>query len=847
MARVKDRFKGNPNLPVAGAEFDYGPYQVKEMKKCQQNILHFAEHYFYIINLDEGRIKLPLRPYQKRVLRSMRDNRFFIMLSGRQIGKSVLLTVYALWQGCFNSDQKIVLIANKEATAIEIFKKIRIAYEQLPNWLKPGVMEWSKTSMTLANGTEICVSTTTGSAVRGTSINCVTGDTMVTVRCKKTNVARVIPIRELVSADTEILGPYGFQNFEGVRKSKQECVKITFNNGNELKCTYDHRLLDTLGQDKYVRDLNIGDTLLNINGDQTVKNIEPFGVQEVFDPINCDSSYYATLDGSINHNCLLLDELAFVECLDSSAQIKLLNTQSNNVTETTIGEAYEFLNHSNSQWQIDTPDGWKDFHSIAKYAPRQLYRVTCENGLSVEVSENHCFIGKNNKEIFAHKSRGKLIQTTNGLTRVKSIIKTKIAHVYDVKDVADSHVFYANNIVHHNTHLLDEFWRSVYPTITSSKTAKILITSTPNGTGNLYHKIWHGAINKENNFYPEEVKYEEIPGRDAKFREDAIKELGSFESFQQEYLNIFLQHGDGAIDAVLFDKYQQDCTDPIQALDDGAYKMWAYPDPSRIYVAGIDTSEGVGHNASVIQILDITDLQNIEQVATYWNKHISPYEFTGKVHEILKHWGSPLACIERNNQGAQVIDTLVMRLNYENVVSWGSSLAGRSKAQLGMISHSNTKNKAITNMRYFVSNLKVMKFHDLGTIKELRDLVRHDNGTWSAREGCDDDRVFGLIWALAILMNDLCSEYFEYEPDDNGRPRVLTKQDWSTKYFTQPDSLYNGMVQEYGEGSGVTAPVVFGMENNINDEMAELYEQGWMNLEGFVQSSRQEIWIPGHF
>lgn len=96
----------------------------------------------------------------------MRDNRFFILLASRQVGKTTLMTVYALWNACFNDDQRILIVANKEGTAIEIFKRVRMAYEELPNWLKPGVTEYGKTSMTLGNGTTIGISTTTGTAAR---------------------------------------------------------------------------------------------------------------------------------------------------------------------------------------------------------------------------------------------------------------------------------------------------------------------------------------------------------------------------------------------------------------------------------------------------------------------------------------------------------------------------------------------------------------------------------------------------------------------------------------------------------------------------------------------------------
>ena len=151
---------GNKNLPTSKAEFEWTKEMVADLKKCQKNLLYFAENFFTIINLDRGREKITLFKCQKKVLRALRDNRFNIVLASRQVGKTTMMTIYTLWVACFSEDQRILVVANKEQTAINIFKRIRLAYEQLPNWLKPGVVEYGKTSMTLTNGSSIGISTT---------------------------------------------------------------------------------------------------------------------------------------------------------------------------------------------------------------------------------------------------------------------------------------------------------------------------------------------------------------------------------------------------------------------------------------------------------------------------------------------------------------------------------------------------------------------------------------------------------------------------------------------------------------------------------------------------------------
>ena len=196
-------YLGNENLPTPDAAFDYNanPEWVEHLVKSKRNILYFAENFFYITNLDEGKIKIELHNFQKRILRSLRDNRFVITLASRQCGKTTMMTIYALWVTCFQDDQRLLVVANKEATAINILKRIRMAYEKLPNYLKPGVTEWGKTSVVFGNGSSIGISTTSSDAGRGDSCNCVDGNTMVTLRDKKTLLEFQISMYDL----TEIL------------------------------------------------------------------------------------------------------------------------------------------------------------------------------------------------------------------------------------------------------------------------------------------------------------------------------------------------------------------------------------------------------------------------------------------------------------------------------------------------------------------------------------------------------------------------------------------------------------------------------------------------------------------
>tara|TARA_R110002110_G_scaffold190410_3_gene398622 strand:+ start:1853 stop:3556 length:1704 start_codon:yes stop_codon:yes gene_type:complete len=542
-------YLGNRNLPTEDAEFEWTSEMIANIKKSSKNLLFFAETFFTIVNLDKGRDHISLYKCQKRVLRALRDNRFNIVLASRQIGKTTLMCIYALWASCFNDDQRILIVANKEQTAINIFKRVRLAYEELPNWLKPGVVEYGKTSMLLSNGSSIGISTTSSDAGRGDSCN-----------------------------------------------------------------------------------------------------------------------------------VLILDELAFID-----------------------------------------------------------------------------------------------------------------------------------------NHLVQDFWKSVYPIISSSKKSKIFIASTPNGTANLFYELYTNALKGANNWRASRVDWHEIPGRDEQWKNDTIMSLGSKQAFDQEFGNHFIEPGETAIADGAIEKFKITVSDPSYVFDDGQYRLWEQPNPDHIYTVGVDIAEGVGEAASVIQILDITQLTDIRQVAVYRNNEINPHLFTSKLLEILGNWGNPVAAIERNNCGAQVVDNLRNIHGYENLVHFSPASSKDKYDRPGVIAHTNTKYKGVTNMRYWINEVSSLALRDHETVEELKTFVRYPNGTWSAQRGMNmyDDRVMALIWSLIVLENSITEKYFEVvQRDKNEKPLELKSFTYGEKQFTDPLSLYG---DELNNEYGAPPPMI------MNTDIGETY------------------------
>lgn len=169
---------GNPYLRAQDEKIPMTIEQVQEYIRCQEDILYFAEHYYYIQTLDDGRIKIPLWEFQKKMLKSFIDpspKRHVIVLSARQMSKTTVAALYLLHRALFRQDENIAILANNERTSREILSRIQMAYLNLPLWLQKGISNdggWNKSSIILENGIKIIAASTSSNSIRGMSINC---------------------------------------------------------------------------------------------------------------------------------------------------------------------------------------------------------------------------------------------------------------------------------------------------------------------------------------------------------------------------------------------------------------------------------------------------------------------------------------------------------------------------------------------------------------------------------------------------------------------------------------------------------------------------------------------------
>ena len=172
--RIKNNefgYLGNPSVKRDGVVSDFSKEEIVEYKKCMDDPAYFARKYIKIISLDEGLVPFDLYPYQEKMFKHFNKNRFSIVLACRQSGKSISSVVYLLWYACFHPEKTIAILANKGAVAREMLARVTLALENLPFFLQPGCKALNKGSIEFSNNSKIMAAATSGSSIRGLSIN----------------------------------------------------------------------------------------------------------------------------------------------------------------------------------------------------------------------------------------------------------------------------------------------------------------------------------------------------------------------------------------------------------------------------------------------------------------------------------------------------------------------------------------------------------------------------------------------------------------------------------------------------------------------------------------------------
>ena len=289
-----------------------------------------------------------------------------------------------------------------------------------------------------------------------------------------------------------------------------------------------------------------------------------------------------------------------------------------------------------------------------------------------------------------------------------------------------------------------EFFTSTYPVISSGQTSKVIIVSTPNGL-NLFYKMWTDAIENRSTYKTVEVHWSQVPGRDAKWKEETIRNT-SEEQFRQEFETEFI----GSNATLISGSKLRSLAFHNPIYTEEGLDIYEQPIPNHLYIASVDCSEGVLLDYSAINILDVTQVP-YRQVAKFRSNKIPLLFLPTIIYSLAKKYNEAFALIETNNIGQQVVDILHYDLEYENIYKTeqhhikGQSISSGFKrsTSFGVKTTKSVKKIGCANLKTLIENDKLI-ISDFDTIAELNTFVRVRD-SYSAEEGSNDDLAMGLV------------------------------------------------------------------------------------------------------
>ena len=349
----------------------------------------------------------------------------------------------------------------------------------------------------------------------------------------------------------------------------------------------------------------------------------------------------------------------------------------------------------------------------------------------------------------------------------------------------DEFAFVPNNIA-------DQFFSSVYPTISSGKSTKVIIISTPHGM-NMYYKLWHDAERGTNEYIPTEVHWSEVPGRDADWKAQTIRNT-SEQQFRVEFECEFL----GSVDTLISPSKLR-----VMAYDDpvernGGLDVYEKPIKEHNYTMTVDTARGIDGDYSAFTVFDTTTVP-YKLVAKYRNNEIKPLLFPDIIVQTAKAFNHAYVLIEVNDIGGQVADIVQYDLEYDNLLM--AAMRGRAgqvvgqgfsggKVQLGVKMSSAVKKVGCSNMKALIEDDKLM-ISDYDIIAELTTFIQKGQ-SWQAEEGCHDDLAMCLVMFSWLAVQD----YFKELHDNDIRARMYEEQREAIEADMAPFGFMDDGLQE---------------------------------------------------
>ena len=321
-------------------------------------------------------------------------------------------------------------------------------------------------------------------------------------------------------------------------------------------------------------------------------------------------------------------------------------------------------------------------------------------------------------------------------------------------------------------HIAEAFFSSVYPTITSGKTTKVIMVSTPHGMNHFY-RYWHDAERGKNEYVPTDVHWSQVPGRDSEWKRQTIANT-SEQQFKIEFECEFL----GSVNTLISPAKLKNLVYDEPLKRNAGLDIYENPKKEHNYVISVDVARGLGNDYSAFIVFDTTEFP-YKVVAKYRNNEIKPMLFPNIILDVAKGYNNAYLLIEVNDIGDQVASILQYDLEYENLLM--ASMRGRNgqivgqgfsgkKTQLGVRMTAAVKKLGCSNLKTLLEDDKLLT-SDYDIISELTTFAQKHN-SFEAEEGCNDD----LAMCLVIFAWLVAQDYFKEMTDNDVRKRIYEEQ-----------------------------------------------------------------------
>jgi len=295
------------------------------------------------------------------------------------------------------------------------------------------------------------------------------------------------------------------------------------------------------------------------------------------------------------------------------------------------------------------------------------------------------------------------------------------------------------------SNVAEQFFSSVYPTISSGKTTKVMIVSTPHGM-NMFYKLWSDAENERNSYIPIEVHWSEVPGRDEEWKAETIKNT-SQSQFNTEFECEFL----GSIDTLISPSTLRRLTYRKPLQSNAGLDVYEQPKEGNTYLLTADVARGTSNDYSAYIVFDVTQVP-YRMVAKYRDNEVKPLIFPQKIYQVARAYNQAFVLIEVNDIGEQVANAMQFDMEYDNMIM--ASMRGRAgqvlgggfsggRAQLGVRTTKAVKKIGCSNLKQMIEDNKLI-VEDYDTINELSTFIVKGS-SFEADVGCNDDMVACLF------------------------------------------------------------------------------------------------------